>query len=317
VQSPPSGDTRTLWRDLDLLPHLAPAPCTCAKGTILGHNEDEGTLIVIPAACGRWDCPHCARRKALAHYARMVAGNPKRHIVLTVDPKRYASPEQALIAMKKALPKLAYAIRHSCCHHKEENGCKPIPFEYAAVWEATKKGWPHVHVASWGCFVRYATLRDIWLKLTHSPIVHIHAPETLTCGPHHWTKYLLKAVDETASMYSGHRLVTYSAHYNDQHADSPPPPTRPNVYWHYLPIPYRIVLAYCDLTLEALPTEQTIDSCHYQLGENKPNAITAFLVHDIVSSSPTLPSELAIDAALLADDQNTAALDNVHTTIQN
>jgi len=207
----------------------------CCRGAIVGFHHTTGRIAVIPARCHRWSCPHCAAEKASAIAARLFKARPERHITLTCNPHAHATPFHALKAMKAALPKLVNELRAG--KQLVVKGRKqfdadgepiwvipPRRFEYCAIWERHDNGYPHVHIAQHGDWIRQARLSAIWSKLTAAPIVHIKSMADAVPTGHHWTKYLIKALPHTASIYEGFRLVSFSRGY-DRHGS-----TRPAIY---------------------------------------------------------------------------------------
>lgn len=107
-----------------------------------------GALSSGNVPCKRWDCDRetCAPAKAKYYYALLcnglgVAGggneaaNTAQLMTLTTDPKKWGSRAEAWEAMGRTWQKMRQRIRY---HYGA--------FEFACVTEATKAGWPHLHV---------------------------------------------------------------------------------------------------------------------------------------------------------------------------
>lgn len=113
----------------------------------------DGYLAGGPLPCKRWDCenPECAPAKLKYYYAVLCngmgvsgPGHGKKSddiqlLTLTTDPKKWPSKEAAWDGVGKTFHKFIKRLRY---HYGS--------FEYAAVTEATKQGYPHVHVITRG-----------------------------------------------------------------------------------------------------------------------------------------------------------------------
>lgn len=175
----------------------------CAKSSLIGYDEAAHEVLIIPTTCGRWDCPDCATHKASVYAAKIFAAKPERAITLTMDPSLFASPRTCLERMNQSLSKLATAIRN-----------EGIVFEYAAVRELHKSGWPHMHLATWGDFVPVKLIQRLWHKFTGATIVHVFSLASNLGSAHNWTKYLTKADSFPDSVFNGTRRVTFSRAYH-------------------------------------------------------------------------------------------------------
>lgn len=207
----------------------------CCRGAIVGVNPEQRRMVVVPAACHRWSCPACAVNKAKTYAERLFAAGPERHITLTCNPALWRNPRHALEAMKSALPKLVYRLRGG---NRRQDGTTQYPaytFEYAAIWERCENGYPHIHLAQWGDYIPQAQLSKHWRELTGAYIVHIKSMAANVPNGHHWTKYLLKALPETASVYTGLRLITFSRGYDRSGRPWQPAPCGEGWWWYYLP----------------------------------------------------------------------------------
>lgn len=208
----------------------------CCRGAIVGIDALNGRVAVIPAACHRWSCPACAQRKAALIYERLSRAKPERHITLTCDPALHDGPLDALDQMKDALRKLAHLLRNPPAGPNGKPQWPVHDFEYCAIWERHLSGYPHVHLAQHGSYVRQALLSKLWRKLTGAYIVHIKAYQLEYHHGHHWTKYFLKHLPRTASMYAGYRMVSFSNHYDRNGRDDQVVPSTSLFAWGFLPL---------------------------------------------------------------------------------
>lgn len=208
----------------------------CCRGAIVGIDKLNGRIAVIPAACHRWACPACAQRKAAQIYERLSRAKPERHITLTCDPALHEGPLAALDVMKQSLRKLAHQLRNPPPRPDGAPRWGPFDFEYCAIWERHKSGYPHVHLAQHGSYIPQALISKLWRKLTGAYIVHIKAYELEYYHGHHWTKYFLKQIPHTASMYSGYRMVSFSNHYDRNGRDDQVTPSSSPFTWNFVPL---------------------------------------------------------------------------------
>ena len=210
------------WRAMVAETHALQKNPKCCKGAIVGYDPASLKVQVIPAACGRWDCPDCAPRKAAAYAHRLFLAGPERHITLTWNPAVSDDPQVALARMKKALPKLIEALRLPIRGPDRKITGYTRRIEYAAIWERHKSGFPHLHIAQWGDFIPQAEIRSNWKRLTGASIVYIKAMYASQDHGHNWTKYLLKAIPEN-SIYFPHTKMVQFSHSYDRVAEAPSP----------------------------------------------------------------------------------------------
>lgn len=153
----------------------------CERSTLAVANASE--LIVRRWRCRRWRCDRCSPR--LRRRLRRLAANglPERLLTLTCRPSAYPNPTAAAQAIHAAWARIRRAIREQ----------RPHPhLEYLAVWERTKRGWPHLHILFRGPYVPQAWLSDMMEELADSPIVDIRRISSPTEAAAYVSKYLCK-----------------------------------------------------------------------------------------------------------------------------
>jgi len=154
-------------------------------------QEEDGTYTAVPLRCRSWACPRCAPllRRRLVKALEGVEAH--RFITLTCNPARHRAPADAYRTMSLALSHLVKRIRRLHPHAR---------FEYFAVWEATKAGWPHLHMAARGASLPQRWLSGQWRELTGAAVVDIrrvqHADQLAT----YLAKELAKAPTAPAGM---------------------------------------------------------------------------------------------------------------------
>ena len=208
-------DDAQLYRDFpELEPTTDSRHYSCWKGVSVGIDHETGRVIVVPRACGRWECPQCAAWKSRRYAAMIFAAKPTRHLTLTCVPRLHNSPEDALDTMKANLRKLAYKIRNP--KKSTDFGDDPPPrvWEYAVVWEKHQSGWPHAHLAIWGDYVPEWEIRKYWFALTGAFIIRLIALNPDTGHRHNFVKYLSDKTKHPSSNNPRARRVSFSARYH-------------------------------------------------------------------------------------------------------
>lgn len=171
----------------------------CGRGAVIMINQDTGAIKLVPTFCHSWRCERCGPRLAAIWRRKIIDSDPERFITLTCDPSDKISPDQALDQMKSGLKKLSSALR-------DEGLC----FEYCAIWEFTKKGWPHIHLAQRGSFIPQERLSELWASFGCGAIVDIRRVRSREALSFELTKYLLKSVRNTAILMTGRRIIQTS-----------------------------------------------------------------------------------------------------------
>lgn len=153
----------------------------CILGSIVEHLCDLTRTYDL--SCRRWSCPECCEDRAAELVRLAVAGKPTHFITLTCQPRLWPSPADAARAMQDARAELVRRIRKLG---------PSFPFEYFSVWEATKAGWPHLHILARTDFIDQAWLSVTWSELTGAPIVDIRRVHQLEDAASYVAKYVGK-----------------------------------------------------------------------------------------------------------------------------
>ncbi len=167
-------------------------------------REEDGVFTAVPLRCRSWSCPQCAPRlkKRLVNALQGVEAH--RFITLTCNPQHYPDPETAFRGLSIALGHLIKRIRR--LHPKAE-------FEYFVVWEVTRKGWPHLHMAARGAPLPQRWLSRQWEELTGAAIVHIKRVEQ----PEQLASYLAKELAKAPTAPSGMKRFRTSRNFLQGH----------------------------------------------------------------------------------------------------
>lgn len=177
------------------------------------------TVTVEPLKCKCWHCDQCrpGRTRRLVEEAKR--GVPTLFITLTSRRRASLTPSQAAQA-------LVAAWRQVRRRYIAEHGKGSLPF--LAVFEATKKGWPHIHIVA-----RCKWLNQKWLSkqmaaLHDSPVVDVRRVHGLSKVAAYISKYISK---------NPHRFTGVKRYWRSLDYLLPPPPEDDDPwenipYWH-------------------------------------------------------------------------------------
>jgi hypothetical protein len=158
--------------------------------------------------CRSWTCEFCGpnRRRQLVALAR--SGHPDKFITLTASPQAGDSPVQRAKALARAWRVILARAKRLW---------KGKKWEYLAVFEATKRGEPHLHIIARCPFVPQRWLSEQAKDIVKSPIVDIRAVKSERQVAAYVTKYIGK---------DPHRFGTckrywHSAHWSQTDPEEP------------------------------------------------------------------------------------------------
>lgn len=154
----------------------------CSRTTTILKQEGS-RVTVFKGKCKSWSCPDCAphRRRALIREAK--EGKPNRFLTLTVNPNWFNSPEERAMRLSKAWRLTVAAYRHRWPNRK---------LEYLAVFEATAKGEPHLHLVVRGDFISQKWLSAQMKQRMGAPIVDVRKVQDEKQVVSYITKYISK-----------------------------------------------------------------------------------------------------------------------------
>ncbi len=181
-------------------PDLTPASVDkCGSGAILGVSKETNIAVIIPTTCKSWWCPRCKLPKALRLTEKICCGDPERMITLTSNPAAAQTPTESINLMKAGWVRLLRKIRK---HFKD--------FQYVLIWELTKRGWPHIHIACRGPYIPREFLKYWWNEFTSAPMVHITKIKSPLHASRYLAKYFVKDQAPVLRLLNHRRLVQYS-----------------------------------------------------------------------------------------------------------
>lgn len=134
----------------------------CGEFSLVKRSSPETTII--PLLCHCWTCERCrpGRKRRLVEEA--LAGAPTLFITLT-------SRRRELRFADWAAQDLAHAWRTVRAEYLRAHG--PRSLDFMVVFEATKKGWPHLHIVARAKWVDQRWLSKRMAALIGSPIVYV------------------------------------------------------------------------------------------------------------------------------------------------
>lgn len=175
-------------------------------------------LTVIPLRCKCWSCEECrpARTQRLIHEAK--SGRPTLFITLTSRRRPDRSPSWAARELVKAW-------RTIRSEYVEEHGKGSLAF--LAVFEETKRGWPHLHIVARAKWVDQAWLSKRMGQLHNSPVVDVRRVTGLGKVAHYVTKYIGK----NPHRFEGVKRYWRSLDYLNPVAELVPHDDAPPAHW--------------------------------------------------------------------------------------
>ena len=154
----------------------------CGEEIKVNGQAWSGAAISLRCKC--WHCQYCAEINKVSVIGRAKAGRPDTFITLTVNPRWGGSPDERARALVESWRKIRRKV-------EEQLGKERIPF--MAVFEATKKGEPHLHI-----LCRLKWLDQKWLsgqmkEMMDAPIVDIRRIKDRDQASRYVAKYVGKA----------------------------------------------------------------------------------------------------------------------------
>lgn len=146
-------------------------------------NADEYDAEVRGLRCKRWSCEICKPYNRLKVMHKAKSGRPNLFLTLTSKPDLHASPADAARDMVRGLVLLRRRIARRWKVDK-------LPF--IVVFEATKKGWPHMHLLLRAPYMHWKVLRAMWQEITGAFEIDIRYIKKASQVLFYVTKYIGK-----------------------------------------------------------------------------------------------------------------------------
>jgi len=146
-------------------------------------KRESAGLKVVPLRCHCWHCDECRPGRTARLVFEAKAGQPTIFITLTSRTR----PDQTAGEAARAL---AHAWRKVRAEYLRHHGKRSLDF--LAVFEATKRGWPHLHIVARCKWIDQAWLSARMDWLIGSPIVDVRKIKNATTLAHYVSKYIGK-----------------------------------------------------------------------------------------------------------------------------
>jgi hypothetical protein len=150
----------------------------CCSATI------EGVKTAVTLRCRAWTCPDCAPERKTQLWMKLKSGKPDRFLTLTSRVVDSITAEQAAKDLVRAWRLIRRSLKHANPNLK---------LNFMAVFEATKAGWPHLHILIRGPYLVQFWLSKQMERLTDSPHVDIRKVHNGSGAASYVSKYIGKA----------------------------------------------------------------------------------------------------------------------------
>ncbi len=135
----------------------------CGQQTLVGEAGGHGVLASLQCRC--WSCPDCEPRNRAKLKALVVELDPTFHVIFTSNPHWFNSPEERARQLSAAW---------STCRRRLRRRFGQA-FDFVAVFAATRRGEPHIHLAVHASLLEANTLQRVlreWMyELVSAPSV--------------------------------------------------------------------------------------------------------------------------------------------------
>ena len=154
----------------------------CGEGSLVNTGLDG--VRAISLKCRSWLCEDCRHDRKRQLMGMAMSGHPNSFITLTVDPSRFQTPlnrARELVIAWRRIVELA----------KAKYGYAKIP--YLCVFEATKKGEPHLHILARVEWISQKWLADQMEGMTGARVCWIERIKSKKKAAAYVSKYVGKA----------------------------------------------------------------------------------------------------------------------------
>lgn len=153
----------------------------CSEATLVNSDHEGGVAVTLRCKC--WSCEICQPFNRWKVVQKAADGKPNRFVTLTVNPNYLSTPDERAQALVRAWR----TIRRRAC---KRYGYKSIPF--IAVFEATKRGEPHLHILARFRWIDQRWLSEQCAELISAPNVDVRDVPTETKAAQYCAKYIGK-----------------------------------------------------------------------------------------------------------------------------
>lgn len=153
----------------------------CQSWALIGIGDNDFCIKGLP--CRRWSCPECSRIRLRELCNLAIDGRPTSFITLTCKPSKFADPDEAARALVHSWRMIRQRLARDGIAKK---------IEFLAVFERTRKGWPHLHIVCRAPFIQQKYLSELADKYCGSPIVDIRQVKNVRLAAKYIAKYISK-----------------------------------------------------------------------------------------------------------------------------
>jgi hypothetical protein len=138
------------------------ASVLCSEATIVNQGVDAARAVSL--RCRAWGCPLCQPDRQRQLVALAKSGRPTTFITLTTNPAVGSSPASRAKTLAGAWRQV---VKRACKKYRYKK------IAYLCVFEATKKGEPHLHILARVKWIDQRWLSAQMRELIGAPIVDI------------------------------------------------------------------------------------------------------------------------------------------------
>jgi len=179
----------------------------------------DAGLVAQPLLCKCWTCPECHPLRTARLVKEAKRGKPTLFITLTSRFRLDRSPPWAAQELRKAW---ALIRRRYVAQHGKGS------IEFLAVFERTKRGWPHLHIVARAKWLDQRWLSNQMRELHGSPIVDVRRVHGLGKVAAYISKYIAKNPER----FEGCKRYWRSLGYLDPEPAEPPVSRLELDAWH-------------------------------------------------------------------------------------
>lgn len=154
----------------------------CGELTLTTLSDDR--VVSKAWRCKTWRCPHCRPMLTRKVIARALDGRPTTLLTLTTSPTVEPDPHRAAEMLYRAWRRLIRTLRKQYPEHN---------IQYMVIWEATKRGHPHIHVLLRAPYIPQKMISDFMNREIGAPVVDIRRIRSKKHVANYVAKYLAKA----------------------------------------------------------------------------------------------------------------------------
>ena len=180
----------------------------CSEASLVNHGE--GRVRAATLKCRAWTCELCVEMRRRQLVAEACSGLPDKLLTLTT---RAIDGGDAVAEARRQGEAFKLLIKRIRARWPGQE------VQYFVVREATKQGWPHLHVLLRAPFLPWSWLVEQWEELSGSPGVDIRK----IWRPHQAAKYVAKYIGKNP-----HQFGTCKRYWSSKEWQAPVPVKEPD-----------------------------------------------------------------------------------------